>query len=122
MAWQVFCRGGLLIIEADGVARAECMGCKQSAGQHPCPHCMVSRTQLSDPRFDVYANKRSTATVAAAQQALRNPDLNNAQREKLSRMLGVVIPCDDKPHPLFQLHIELPAQVPIDGFHQQAEV
>ena len=118
---QVFCRGAVLVIEADGVARAELIGAKQSAGHSPCPHCTVTTKDLSNSRFNAFENKRSTASIAAAQERLRDASLNKAQITRLSKEVGVVVPGAES-NPLYQLHLDLVMQVPIDGFHQQAEV
>jgi hypothetical protein len=106
------------LIEADGVARAKLTETKGAAGTEPCSLCRVTKAQLSDHRYDVNENPRTTATIVETISNIE-AEVGKAARTALSQQLGVVL--QGLPNPLHYLHFDV-NQMPMERFHQDAEV
>ena len=129
---QVFVRGGLLLMCADGPGRSKCLGTKapNSFSKFPCSYCMVRQRNdetggdLGDPQFDIEKHQRHWGQMMDGFSELEELEDDPHGRQERSKELGLAAPDASRLKlPLYHAMRIVPTEhLPVERLHFDALV
>lgn len=103
ISYQVFVRGGILLIVADSPERALLLYCKHpnSSSLHPCPYCLVDQVgpdggNLGERLFDILGRRRTRGQILRGRRELAGLASRKGAQVARSTELGVVAPVPEQ--------------------------